>query len=232
MSHFSNASGLILGQPISLWNAPDTTARAQVGTMVSAVSSVFGGGLFVYLAAGGTIAQGNLCTYAAGSATQVPNTANTGAAVVVAMYPMTIGQYGWFMASGQLPVSVTASVAAGVTFGLTGAGTVGAVTAGKQILNAKSVQPSTNTSVKANVSTTNGSNRLRVTGGSEGWFYGITVSGTGIPASTTVIGFSSDGREVIMSANATATGSVTVTGTYTNFILAQVNASFVQGQIT
>lgn len=232
MSNFANSTGLILGQPISFWNAPDTTARVQVGTIVDAVSSTFGGGEFIYLTCASTIAQGNLCTYSEGVAVAVANTANTGAPVVVALYPMTTGQYGWFAISGRVPVSVTASVAAGVTFGLTGAGTVGAVTNGKQILNAKSLQPSTNTVVKSNVNTTSGSTRLRVSGGSEGWFYGLALSGTGIAGGATIAGFSSDGRDVIMSAAATASGSVSVTGTYTGFILAQVNSAFVQGQVT
>ena len=43
---------------------------------------------------------------------------------------------------------------------------------------------------------------------------GVAVTGTGIPASTTITAIDPDNRTVTMSANATATGSVSVTGTY------------------
>lgn len=42
---------------------------------------------------------------------------------------------------------------------------------------------------------------------------GSTITGTGIPGSTTVLSISSDGSSLLMSANATASGTVTVTTT-------------------
>ena len=148
------------------------------------------------------------------------------------MYPMASGDYGWFCVDGEVPVAVTASVAAGTTVGLTGAGTVGAVTDGKQILSAVSSLASTGTVAKANTTTVSGSNILRLSIPADGWFYGIALSGTGIAASTTVTGISEDGRTVTMNNNATASGSVTVTGTYTGFIKLQMMHPFVQGQVT
>ena len=67
---------------------------------------------------------------------------------------------------------------------------------------------------------------------SEGWFVGITVSGAGIPGATTISSITPDGRTVTLSANATASGVVSLTGTYTGFIIAQINNPFVQGAIT
>lgn len=230
---YANINGIIGNQPLSFYNVPDTTQRFALGAILTGSDNVWGGGAFIYLKAGGTINMGNLVVWdATGSATQLANTANQGRSVAAAIYPMTSGQYGWFVLSGQVPVSCTASVAAGTTFGITGAGTVGANSAGKQILNAVSVAASTNTVVKANVSTQSGSNILRLTNPADGWFYGLTLSGTGLPGTGTITSISPDGLTVTMSSNATATGTVSVTGTYTGFILAQLNAPFAQGAIT
>ncbi|HEY6022771.1 MAG TPA: hypothetical protein VIV34_01185, partial [Pseudolabrys sp.] len=64
---------------------------------------------------------------------------------------------------------------------------------------------------------------------------GMAVTGTGIPASTTISAINPD-NTVVMSANATATGSVSVTGTYndgTNFWnVLVVDRPLAQGAIT
>lgn len=230
---FANTPGVIGNQAISFTRVPDTTQGAPLGSELAGSDNYWGGASFMYLKAGGTIAQGNLCSWDKDFvATATANTANTGAPCSVAIYPMTAGQYGWFCIYGEVPVSATASVAAGVTFGLTGAGTVGAVTNGKQILSAVSVMASTGTVVKANTTTLNGSAVLRMSVPADGWFYGMALSGTGIAGGTTITAISDDMRSVTMSANATASGSVSVTGTYTGFIKAQIRRPFVQGQIT
>lgn len=230
---FANTPGVIGNQSISFTRVPDTTQGAPLGSELGGTDPYWGGASFVYLKAGGTITQGNLCSWDKDFvATATANTAHTGAPCVVAIYPMTTGQYGWFCIAGEVPVSVTASVAAGVTFGLTGAGTVGAISNGKQILNAVSVLASTGTVVKANTTTVSGSAVLHMSSPADGWFHGMALSGTGIAGGATIIGISDDGRYVTMSANATASGSVSVTGTYTGFIKAQISRPFVQGQVT
>jgi hypothetical protein len=218
-------------QSPNFWFVPDTTQRVPLGTLISAADPFWGGAEFVYGQATGTISAFNLCSYqGAQQFTALANTANTGRSVAVALAALTVGQFGWFYVYGaQVPVTVTASVAAGTTFGITGAGTAGANTAGKQILNAVSSAPSSTTVVKANVQTTNGS-AILVTQGYDGWFPGVALSGTGI--SGTVLSVSPDGRTVTASANATATGSISATGTYTGFILAEINRPLAQGAIT
>jgi len=229
---FANSSA-IGNQPLAFSRVVDTTQNHILGAKLFGVDSYWGGATFMYGKAGGTIAQGNLCSWDKDfTVTATANTANTGAPCAVAISPMTTGQYGWFGVAGQFPVSATASVAAGVTFGLTGAGTVGAVTNGKQILSAVSVLASTGTVVKAGCSTITGSAVLRMSVPADGWFYGMALSGTGIAGGATIAGISDDLRTVTMSANATATGSVSVTGTYTGFIKASINFPFVQGQVT
>lgn len=230
---FANTNSTIGNQPVSFFNDPDATQRHTLGRQIDGMDPYWGGATFIYLKAGEAIDMGELNVWDKDfNATNVPNTANTGRPVAAAMYPMASGDYGWFCVDGEVPVAVTASVAAGTTVGLTGAGTVGAVTSGKQILNAVSSLASTGTVAKANTTTVSGSNILRLSIPADGWFYGIALSGTGIAASTTVTGISEDGRTVTMNNNATASGSVTVTGTYTGFIKLQMMHPFVQGQVT
>lgn len=202
----------------------------QLGTIVRFTDPYWGGGEFIYLKANGTINNGNLVTWDLSNfATAVPNTANLGVPVASAVGASVSGAFGWFQISGQAYISTTASVAAGTGFGLTGAGTVGALTAGKQIVNAVSRAPGTTTVVKTNVGTVNGSNVITPAAGADGWFVGATMSGTGI--SGTITSISPNGKEVTLSANASATGLISATATYTGFIIASMDRPLAQGQI-
>jgi hypothetical protein len=212
--------------------SPDSTARHVLGTKISAADGYWGGGDFIYLKSNATLAMGALSVWDISyNATAVTNVANQGRSVAAALFPMVAGQFGWFQVGGMAAVSATASVAANTVVGITAAGQIGVNSAGKQILNAVSAAPSTTTVVKANTLVTAGSNVISP-GNADGWFVGVTVSGTGIPASTTITGISPDGRTVTMSANATASGTVAVTGTYTGFVIVQMNNPHVQGAIT
>jgi len=213
--------------------APDTVQRAQLGLRVPAVDPFWGGGEFVYLKSNDVILCGSLVTWnTTFQATLVPNSANLGVSLAVATMPAAAGTFFWAaLSADNMPVVATASVAAGTTFGITAAGSIGANTAGKQVLNAKSVIASAGTVAKANTSTTNGSPVI-ITQVADGWYPGIALSGTGIPGGTTLSSIAADNRTVTMSANATATGSVTVTGTNTGFNICQFDRPFAQGAIT
>ena len=224
---------LIGSQPIGNYFTPDSTQRHVLGSIVAADDPAFGGGEYIYLQANASITVGQLVVWDGSYlATVAPNTANTGRGVAVAVGggAYSAGQFGWFQITGQVPIKATASVAAGTTFGIdaTTGGQVNANSAGRQVLNAVSVQPSTYATTKG-ATTVNGSPLLRVNN-ADGWFVGITLSGTGI--SGTVTGISSDGRTLTMSANATASGSITATGTITGFILGQIDRPVLQGAIT
>lgn len=119
---FANINANIGNQPVSFSNDPDSTQRHVLGREISGVDPYWGGGTFIYLKAGEAIDMGELNVWDKDfNATNVPNTANTGRPVAAAIYPMASGDYGWFCVEGEVPVAVTASVAAGTTFGLTGA---------------------------------------------------------------------------------------------------------------
>ncbi|PRF91659.1 hypothetical protein C6Q23_10020 [Burkholderia multivorans] len=228
---------------------PDNIKRHPLGAQITFDDPYWGGGEAMYLAIPTSTALkvGEVVVWDVNnSVIDVPNTANLGMPVALALNANNADannvQYGWFLVSGQGVALSTASVAAAAQIGIAAAGKLGAVSAGKQILNCRVEAPATTTVAKANTQTTNGSPLLRVAN-ADGWFVGMALSGTGIPASTSVGAISADGRTVTMvqtgtttAQNATASGSVTVTGTYndgTNFwnVLA-INAPFAQGQIT
>lgn len=226
-------------QPFNDWFSPDTTQRFALGTKVAAVDPFWGWGEFVYGKASGALTPRTVCMFdELFNAVGIPNAANQGFPVNVCMGNMATLTFGWFMTAGYGPMKANATVAADASIGITAAGIVGAFTAGKQIVNVRNRISQTGTKVLTNVSTTNGSSVL-VTNGYDGLFLGVALTGTGVPASTVVAKLDPDGRTVFMGSavgtidkTATATGSISLTGTYTGFTICQMNAPFAQGQIT
>jgi hypothetical protein len=176
----------------------------------------------------------------------LPNTANLGQSTAFCMSDVpsnaTFVQYAWFAIAGRFPALSGASVAADTAVGITGAGSLGANSAGKQILNARVQVAATTTVVKANAVTQNGSPFLKVSN-SDGWFVGVALTGTGIPASTSVGAIDSSGTLVTMYQtgtttvqNATATGAISATGTYNDatrfWNVLTFDRPFAQGAIT
>lgn len=214
-----------------------------VGTIIQTNDRYWGGLELIRLSipTGTSVNVGNISVLTANfSYTAVPNTANLGRSLAIstARVPSnaTFVQYAWFAIAGQQPVLCGASVAADTAFGITAAGVGGANSAGKQILNARVVTASTTTVVKANTVTQSGSNVIYVQN-TDGWFVGLPVSGTGIAASSVITAIDADNRRVVLNNNATATGSVSVTGTYNDgsanyWNIATFNRPFAQGAIT
>lgn len=218
---------LIGSQPVGNFFTPDTTQRHVLGAPLEFADPYWGGGTAVYLAIPTSVAfkVGEVVYSDSGNnAIDYPNTANQSWPIALAMNANVANasavQYGWFQVSGLFVALSTASVAAGTTAGITGAGTIGANSAGKALWNARVATAATTTVVKANTQTRANSPFIYASN-TDGWFVGMALSGTGIPASTTVGAISADGRTVSMvqtgtttAQNATATGSVSVTGTY------------------
>ncbi len=176
----------------------------------------------------------------------LPNTANLGQSFALSLSDIpsnaSFVQYAWFVIAGRYPVLSTASVAADTAFGITAAGSFGANSAGKQALNARIQLAATTTVVKANTQTQSGQPFIKVPN-SDGWFVGMALSGTGIPAATvvgsidvagTTVGMVQTGTTTVQ--NATVTGSSTVTGTYNDatrfWNVATFDRPFAQGAIT
>lgn len=248
------ASRDVIGvQPLtSIW-ALDTALQggdlaqpfAPQGTIVTAEDLWWGGIEALFVRFNGTVRQFGLCVVTPAFnatkgqweylATEVPNTANLGRPLGVALRSAVVNQYGWLIVGGLCPVNCSASVAADTTFGITAAGQAGANTAGKQILNARVVAAGTTTVAKAGVQAPSGSTILQVPN-TDGWFPGIYLSGTGIAAATAVTGIDPNGRTVTVNNATTAAVNGTVTGTYNNgtihYNVAHLNRPLAQGAIT
>jgi hypothetical protein len=104
-------------------------------------------------------------------------------------------------------------------------GKAGANSAGKQLLNTRVVLPATGTVVKANSTTQSGTPFVKVNG-SDGLFVGQAVSGTGIPATTSIGAIDAAGTTIslvgsvtLLPVNATATGGTTLTFTNNDGVL-------------
>lgn len=143
----------------------------------------------------------------------------------------------WLGIRGALPVRVATAVVAGVNMSLTAtAGALDdAVTANQQIDGAfvgsiaSSATITTTTAQTVNTSTDVAVNSI------DGMFVGATVTGTGIPASTTITAIGYGGQfpglaspvayHITLSAAATATGTITLTVTTgTGFCIGAFNA--------
>lgn len=250
-----SALGFAGNQPFNDWFDPDAFERHRLGTTINAVDPWWGNGTFMYVNCQSTMERGSLAQWTMAAITPVagqsvstwgpvisdlPNTANLGRNFGVTMQSMVTGEYGWIMLAGFAVLSAQASVAADTAVGIGAAGQVGANAAGKQLLGVRNVLASTATLAKTNVQTKNGSAALLCPGGYDGWFVGMALSGSGIPASTVVAKLDPDGRTVYTGSaigtvgdkNATATAAVTVTGTWTGYLGTVINHPFSQGAIT
>lgn len=238
-----SSQGIIGNQQIALFGLPDTTERHAPGLTIMGEDPYWGSIEAIYVRANGSIRQGGLVVLTPSlvsnrwrwDATEVPNTANLGRPIYVAMTPMTSGQFGWVSNLGIIPVNCNASVAADTTFGIAAAGQGGANSAGKQILNARVVAPASTTVAKANSVANNNSTRLQIPN-SDGWFIGAYLSGTGIAAGTTVTDIDPSGNFVTLSAATTAAVNGTVTATYNNatvyYNVVHIDRPCAQGAIT
>jgi hypothetical protein len=219
-------------------NPVDTIQREILGTVIPAVDNYFGFGEFMYVqfpaSAAITFGQvvvisgfGGSSGYSAAVATNAANTGRSIGICINAVASVASVQYGWVQISGNAVIKTTASVAAGTTFGIDAStgGSVAANSAGRQVLNAVSVAPSTTTIVKT-WTLRNGS-PIAVASNVDGLVPGLALSGTGVSGTITSIDY--DNRTITMSANASAGGPSSVTATYTGFIVGQINRPFLQG---
>jgi hypothetical protein len=233
---------LIGSAPIGNWFTVDTTQRHPLGTVVSFVDPFFGGGEAIYLQAPASTALkvGAVLSWDTATSFLASNTANTtimGKSIGFAMNAVAssaTAQFLWVQIAGQAPVFSNASVAADTGIGIVAAGQAGAQAAGKQFLNCRVTKAATTTVVKANTVTQNGSPIIKVST-TDGWFVGVSVSGTGITTSL-ITAIDPDNRTVTLASNASATGSVSATGTYNDatsfFNVCTFDRPFIQGAIT
>lgn len=233
------AQDFVGNQPFNDWFAPDTVQRMQLGLTVDAVDPYWGQGEFMYIKSADAIIKGSLVIWDQSyNGVLLPSTTLQGFPFGVAMAPMASGTYGWIQLKGRAVYKTSATVAADAAVAIAAAGVVGATATGKQLVGVRNRVAATGT-VTVTAQTQNGTGILR-TGGYDGFFLGMALSGTGIPASTVVAGLSPDGTTIFTGSaigtlgdkNSTASGTITLTGTYTGYGSGMINAPFAQGAIT
>lgn len=223
---FAAISPFVGANPFNDWFVPDTTQRHVLGTVVPAVDNYWGFGEFMYVKSADAILKGSVVMWDESfNSTLLPSAVTQGFAFGVAMAPMASGTYGWVQLRGRAVYKTNATVAADGVLAIAAAGILGATATGKQVLGIRNRIAATGT-LTASAQTYNGSNVLYFPQGYDGFFLGITITGTGINASTTVIAaLDPDGKRAYLGTaigtasgrNSTATALVTVTGTYTGF---------------
>lgn len=217
------------------------------GFLLPAEDPVWGPAELIFARAGGSIPLANLAvmTTVWDSTNKVftynmvvaPNTANQGRPVYIYIgnTAITVGQYGWFMATGRYPLSCGASLAADAAVGITAAGQGGAFAAGKQIVNARVATPATNTVVVASTGGISGDTRINVQN-TQGFFPGVYVSGTGVGAAAICSFVDPFGKYILVTVANSAAISGNITATYNNatifYNVLEVNRAFAQGAIT
>lgn len=226
-------------QPFNDWFAPDTTQRHVLGLKVTAVDPYWGLGEFMYIKSADAIVKGSLVMWNGSfNGALLPSTAGQGFPFGVAMAPMASGTYGWIQTSGRVVYKTNATVAADTAVAVAAAGIAGTLASGKQLCGVRNTHAATAT-VTATAFTTIGTASVVCPAGYDGFFLGADLSGTGIPASTVVAALDPDGRTIYTGSaigttgnkNSTATGTITLTGTYTGYGSGVVMNPFAQGQI-
>lgn len=221
---YSSVTPFAGNQPFNDWFVADTTQRNQLGIELTGVDPFWGTGVFLYLKSNDAILKGSVVmwdeTY---QAALLPSTVTQGFPFAVAMAPAASGTYFWAIHSGRAVYKTNATVAADGVLAVAAAGILGATATGKQVLGIRNRISATGT-LALNANLTNSQAKIVTVKGYDGWFLGMALSGTGVPASTIVAGLDPDGRSVYMGSaigtidkTATVTGLQSVTGTYTGF---------------
>lgn len=221
---FAAISPTIGTQPFNDWFAPDTTQRQPLGLTVTAVDNFWGAGKFIYLKSAAAILKGSVVMWdEVYDAALLPSTVTQGFCFGIAMAPAASGTYFWAQLEGRAVYKTNATVAADGVLAIAAAGILGATATGKQVLNIRNRIAATGTKTFTAL-TYNGLGYVDVNNDYAGAFLGMALSGTGIPASTVVAGLDPNGKRILLGSAigtfdklATATGSITLTGTYTGY---------------
>jgi hypothetical protein len=224
---YAAIDGYAGSQPFNDWFIPDSVQRMPLGTKITAVDPVWGLAEFVYFQANEAIAKGSAIVFdELGRGTNLPSVVTQGFPWAVSISPgILLGQYGWGQVTGRAVYRMNATVAADGVVAIAASGILGASVTGKQLLGIRHRVPQTATKTFASTNTQAGTGVLFVPGGYDGVFVGMQLAGTGIPGGTVAAGLDPDGKRIYTGSaintfgdrNSTATGQITLTGTYSGY---------------
>lgn len=209
----SNISPLIGTTSVDLF-VPDTVQRHPLGFRKIEEDDIWGARELVYLKSAAALVYGNPCIVDVNfTATTMPTAIAQGKPIVVAATAFSAAnQYGWFVVNGMAAVAGSSALAADAAVFAQAAGRIGATGVGKQLVGINVVQTSSRTIVKT-ATTQSGSGIIKVADAS-GWFVGMEMTGTGIGSSANITAIGTDNQTVTLTPVSTATGTVSVTGTF------------------
>ncbi|ABR90756.1 Uncharacterized conserved protein [Janthinobacterium sp. Marseille] len=222
---FAAISPTLGTQPFNDWFVPDTTQRQPLGMQVTAVDPFWGAGKFMYVASNAAILKGSVVMWdETFTASLLPSTVTQGFCFGIAMAPIPSGSFGWVQLEGCAVYKTNATVAADGVLAIAAAGILGATATGKQVIGIRNRISATGTKTFT-ANTQSGSNKLFCPAGYDGAFLGMALTGTGVGASAVVAALDPDGKTIYAGtaigtasgANSTATGQITLTGTYTGY---------------
>ena len=203
---------------------PDTTQQHPLGLCVYEHDDFFGSRELIYVKSAAAMVYGTPVTLAYTTATNgtavvtatamATSIANGTPVVATATKFTAADQFGWAVRAGFAPVASDSALAADAAVFAHAAGRIGATGVGKQLLGINVNQAATKTVVKT-ATTEKGSYIIRLPNGlsADGWFVGMPLTGTGIGSSAKITAINTD-RTVTVDVVSTATGTVSVTGTY------------------
>jgi hypothetical protein len=222
----------------------DTVQNFPFGYRVRGYDPIHGFGEFIYLQGVASTVAGDLVTYnpLTGVTTRGAATANDSSPIAFALAPCVASLFGWYQIAGVALANNNATAAVGNAFTKATAQIGSAAVAGTQILGGAKILVANGTTFTKTGTTRNGSTEVFFSN-LDGVYVGMAISGTGIPGGTTVAaGYNNSpnarnssagsAASLVMSAAATADGTVTVTFTRTNQSLLGGQFYFGQGQIT
>jgi hypothetical protein len=217
-------SGVAGHQPSDNIFEPDTVARHPPGYCLDFYDSYFGWQRAIYAVSAAAQVVGEPCilgwAMTAGNtapvltATTAPTALAPGEPIVVAKTAMVSGGYGWYITHGIAPVAGDSALAASAAAFIHAAGRIGATGVGDQVVGAKVLKTSSHTVTKANTIVDKGTYRIKVPN-TDGLFIGMPITGSGMGASAKITHITPD-NVVTVDVVATASGVVTITGTYTD----------------
>jgi hypothetical protein len=223
---YAPTNGLVGAQSVGDLFVPTTDAQFPLGQPLEAIDPIWGFGEFIYGKATAAHGVGRCVTLdQLFATTDIANAAGTNRPFYVACANMAIGSYGWYAQAGNRPVQVNATVAANAVVGVAAAGILGAGTTTKYAKNIQVQQSQTYAPTVANCFVTAGSKVIQLLPGTP-MFVGLLVSGVGIPGGSSVAAVDPGGQQITLNNAATASGTVTLTFTWTGFSWMLLNRPF------
>lgn len=206
----------------------DTVQNFPFGFRVRAYEPLLGYGEFIYLAGAASVVAGDLVTYNGftGATTRGAATADTGFPIAFAVTPVVAGQFGWFQVSGNCHANNNGTAAVNSPAFQKATATIGSASVTGTGIGGAIIATANGSTFTKTGTTRNGSTEVYFSN-LDAVYVGMPISGTGIPGGATVAaGYngspnarnSSAGSatSLLLSAAATADGTVTVTFTRTN----------------